>query len=254
MDQQFTTFMLYVLVGFLAQLIDGALGMAYKVTSNTFLLSVGILPSVASASVHLAGMFTSLVSGLSHLKFGNVDKRLVMKLMIPGVIGGAGGAYLLARVLNAEKVTPYIAVYLLVMGVVIIAKSNDHTTHEQRFKKRFMLPLGFIGGFLDSIGGGGWGPIVTTTLISTGHHPRKSIGSVNLAEFFVTVSVSITFLVTLGLMKDWINVAGLMLGGVVAAPIGAMLTRRLPIRIMMIGVGLMIVALSIRTLILAIWY
>jgi hypothetical protein len=117
-----------------------------------------------------------------------------------------------------------------------------------------MLPLGFIGGFLDSIGGGGWGPIVTTTLISTGHHPRKSIGSVNLAEFFVTVSVSITFLVTLGLMKDWINVAGLMLGGVVAAPIGAMLTRRLPIRIMMIGVGLMIVALSIRTLILAIWY
>jgi uncharacterized membrane protein YfcA len=251
LNHEFTTFLLFSLVGFLAQLVDGALGMAYKVTSNTFILSVGILPSVASASVHVAGMFTSLVSGLSHLKFGNVDKALVLKLVIPGVIGGVSGAYLLAKVLDGEKITPYIAAYLLIMGIVIIAKSNNGSSHHQQFKKRFMIPLGLVGGFLDSIGGGGWGPIVTTTLLSTGHHPRKSIGSVNLAEFFVTVSVSITFLVTLGLMKDWINVAGLMLCGVIAAPIGAMLTRKLPTRWIMIGVGILIVILSIRTLVLA---
>lgn len=253
MEPEFVSFLSYVLVGFCAQLIDGALGMAYKVTSNTFLLSVGVPPGLASASVHVAGMFTSLVSGISHLKFGNVDKRLVLKLMVPGVIGGALGAYLLAKVLDGEKIVPYIAAYLLVMGVIIVAKSFNMKEHHQRFKKRYMLPLGFVGGFLDSIGGGGWGPIVTTTLISTGHHPRKSIGSVNLAEFFVTVSVSLTFLVTLGLLKNWVNIAGLMLGGVAAAPLGAMLTRRLPMRWMMVGVGLMIIGLSIRTLILAIF-
>lgn len=253
MEADFSTFVLYVLVGFLAQLIDGALGMAYKVSSNTFLLSMGIPPGMASASVHLASIFTSLVSGLSHLKFGNVDKRLVLKLMVPGMIGGATGAYLLAKVLDGEKIVPYIAAYLLIMGVVIIIKSFNNQEHHRRFRKRFVLPLGFTGGFMDSIGGGGWGPIVTTTLISTGHPPRKSIGSVNLAEFFVTAIVSFTFLLTLGLMKNWVNVAGLMLGGVAAAPLGAMLTRRLPLRWMMLAVGLMIVFLSIRTLVLALF-
>ncbi len=158
------------------------------------------------------------------------------------------GAYILAKV-DGETIKPYISAYLLIMGIVIIAKSNQDTP-SKHFRTRFMIPLGLIGGFFDSIGGGGWGPIVTTTLLSTGHHPRKSIGSVNFAEFFVTVSVSITFLITLGLLKNWINVAGLMLGGVVAAPIGAILTRKLPTRWIMIGVGVLIVILSIRTLLL----
>jgi uncharacterized protein len=247
----FRTFLLYVLVGFGAQLIDGALGMAYKVSSNTFLLSVGIPPSLASASVHIASIFTSLVSGLSHLRFGNVDKKLVLKLTIPGMIGGGIGAYILARLVNGEKAVPYIAAYLVIMGIIIIIKSFNMKEHHRKFRSRFVMPLGLIGGFLDSIGGGGWGPIVTTTLISTGHHPRKSIGSVNLAEFFVTATISFTFLITLGKLENWVNVAGLMLGGVVAAPIGAMLTRKLPLRWMMLAVGALIIGLSIRTLVFA---
>lgn len=253
MHNDFGSFMLFMLVGFVAQLIDGALGMAYKVSSNTFLLSMGIPPNLASASVHLAGMFTSLVSGLSHLKFGNVDKRLVLKLAIPGIIGGTLGAYLLAKVLDGERMVPYVSAYLVIMGVIIVIKSFHMTEPHHKFRKRFVLPLGFMGGFLDSIGGGGWGPIVTTSLISTGHHPRKSIGSVNLAEFFVTVVVSFTFLLTLGFLKNWVNVAGLMLGGVLAAPLGAMLTKKLPLRWMMLAVGLLIIGLSVRTLILAIF-
>jgi uncharacterized membrane protein YfcA len=252
-QNDFGSFMIFMLVGFVAQLIDGALGMAYKVSSNTFLLSMGIPPNFASASVHLAGMFTSLVSGLSHLKFGNVDKRLVLKLAVPGIIGGGIGAFLLAKVFNGERMLPYVSGYLVIMGIVIVVKSFNMKDQHRNFRKRFVLPLGFIGGFLDSIGGGGWGPIVTTSLLSTGHHPRKSIGSVNLAEFFVTVVISFTFLLTLGTMKNWVNVAGLMLGGVLAAPLGALLTKKLPMRWMMLAVGLLIIGLSIRTLLLAIF-
>jgi len=247
----FKIFLLYVLVGFGAQLIDGALGMAYKVSSNTFLLSVGIPPSIASASVHIASIFTSLVSGLSHLKFGNVDKKLVLKLTIPGMIGGGIGAYILAKLVNGEKAVPFISAYLVIMGIIIIVKSFKMNELHRRFRSRFVMPLGLVGGFLDSIGGGGWGPIVTTTLISTGHHPRKSIGSVNLAEFFVTATISFTFLITLGKLENWVNVAGLMLGGVVAAPIGALLTRKLPLRWMMLAVGALIIGLSLRTLVFA---
>lgn len=251
MEHQFTTFLLFVLVGFLAQMIDGALGMAYGVSSNTFLLSIGVPPAIASASVHAAEMFTTLVSGLSHLKFGNVDKSVVLKLAVPGVIGGVTGAYILTRI-DGEVIKPYISVYLLIMGVVIILKSRKESTSHRRFRKRFIIPLGLAGGLMDSIGGGGWGPVVTTTLLSTGHHPRKSIGSVNLAEFFVTVSESIAFFLTLGLIKDWINIAGLMLGGVMAAPLAAMVTRKLPVKWMMIFVGVLIILLSVRTLVLAI--
>jgi uncharacterized protein len=248
LEPSLLSFLLFVLVGFCAQMIDGALGMAYGVSSNTFLLSLGVPPVIASASVHAAEMFTTLVSGLSHLKFGNVDKSLVMRLLIPGIIGGVTGAYILTRV-DGEVIKPYISAYLLIMGIVIIVKSNQKTI-EKHFRTRFIIPLGLAGGFFDSIGGGGWGPIVTTTLLANGHHPRKCIGSVNFAEFFVTVSESITFFLTLGLLKNWMNIAGLILGGVVAAPFAAMLTSKLPTRWIMIGVGILIVILSIRTLVL----
>ncbi len=234
-----------LIVGFIAQIIDGALGMAYGVSSNTFLLSVGIPPSVASASVHVSEMFTTAVSGLSHLRVGNVDKELVKKLLIPGVIGGIVGAYILTAV-PGDVIKPFVSAYLLVMGVVILIKAwrqGDGT--ESRTP---LIPLGLAGGFFDAIGGGGWGPIVTTTLVARGKHPRFAIGSVNTAEFFVTVSESVTFIVTIGmsLVQNWPVIVGLLVGGMIAAPLAAYVCKRLPVRVLMALVGALIIALSIR--------
>ncbi len=241
-----------LIVGFIAQIIDGALGMAYGVSSNTFLLSVGIPPSVASASVHVSEMFTTAVSGLSHLRVGNVDKELVKKLLIPGVIGGIVGAYILTAV-PGDVIKPFVSAYLLVMGVVILIKAwrqGDGT--ESRTP---LIPLGLAGGFFDAIGGGGWGPIVTTTLVARGKHPRFAIGSVNTAEFFVTVSESVTFIVTIGmsLVQNWPVIVGLLVGGMIAAPLAAYVCKRLPVRVLMALVGALIIALSIRTIYLALF-
>lgn len=244
-------FWVLVLVGFLAQLIDGSLGMAYGVSSNSFLLGVGVPPAIASASVHTAEVFTTGISGFSHWKLGNIDKRIVLGLIIPGVIGGALGAYVLTSV-DGNKIKPYIAIYLLIMGVRILFKAFTHKESVDKDPKpKLLVPLGLAGGALDAMGGGGWGPIVTTTLISSGHTPRKTIGSVNFSEFFVTLVVSITFLLTIGL-THWNVFLGLMIGGVVAAPFGALLTKKIPARAIMIVVGLVIIFLQIRTM-LQIW-
>lgn len=249
MDQNLQTLLICIVVGFIAQIIDGALGMAYGVSSNTFLLSFGIPPKIASASVHAAEMVTTFVSGITHFKVGNVDKHLLVRLLVPGIIGGVTGAYLLTQI-DGDKIKPYIAVYLLIMGLYIIYKSNQEHI-EKKFRKRLVIPLGLVGGFFDAIGGGGWGPIVTTTLLANGHNPRKSIGTVNSAEFFVTVSESITFILALGSLKLWyMNILGLMIGGVIAAPFAALITKRMPVRWLMVIVGVLIVALSIRTLVL----
>lgn len=244
--------LLYALVGFIAQMIDGALGMAYGVSSNSFLLSLGIPPAAASASVHMAEVVTTGVSGASHWKLGNVDWKLVKRLLIPGVIGGALGAYLLTS-MDGNVIKPYIAAYLLIMGGVIVYKAftlKPRNKPDGHHGLRISL-LGLFGGFCDAIGGGGWGPVVTSTLMARGKHPRMTIGSVNFSEFFVTLVQSILFVLTLSFGEYWQIIVGLLVGGAVAAPIAAKLAQKMPMKALMIFVGLLIIALSVRTLVLA---
>lgn len=245
------TFLLYVLVGFVAQIIDGALGMAYGVSSNTFLLSLGLPPAAASASVHMAEVVTTGVSGAAHWRLGNIDWKLVKRLLVPGVVGGVAGAYLLTSI-DGDIIKPYIAGYLLLMGAYIIYKAfrnNGHVndgTHTAR-----VSVLGLIGGFCDAIGGGGWGPVVTTTLVARGKNPRLTIGSVNFSEFFVTFAESVTFVLALSFSQYWQIILGLLIGGAIAAPLAARVTKNLPLKALMALVGALIVILSIRTIYLA---
>lgn len=246
-----TTIFTFIIVGFLAQMIDGALGMAYGVSSTTFLLGAGVPPALASASVHLAEIFTTGISGFSHWKLGNVNKEIVKRLLIPGVLGGVMGAYVLTSI-PTDIIKPVVSAYLLVMGIVILLKVlRPQNATGAPISLNQLLPLGFIGGFFDAIGGGGWGPIVTTTLVAKGEHPRFSIGSVNMSEFAVTVAESLTFAVLLQGVQ-WNVVTGLLIGGIIAAPLGAYATKKLPARALMGIVGLVIVGLSIRTIYLAI--
>src|SRR5215208_7135304 len=247
------TILLYILVGFIAQMIDGALGMAYGVSSNTFLLSLGIPPAAASASVHMAEVVTTGISGFSHWRLGNVDWKLVRRLLIPGIIGGVAGAYVLTSI-NGEIIKPYIAAYLLIMGGVIIYKAltiKPRQKMDDYHGPRVSL-LGLFGGFCDAIGGGGWGPVVTSTLVAGGKYPRTTIGSVNFSEFFITFFESITFVLALSFGQYWQIILGLLIGGAIAAPLAALLSQKLPIKTLMIVVGILIILLSIRTLYLAI--
>lgn len=234
-------FLLFCLVGFLAQIIDGTLGMAYGVSSTTFLLYLGVPPAVASASVHTAEVFTTGVSGLSHLYLKNVDKNLFLRLAIPGIIGAMIGAFLLSEILNGHAIKPFIAGYLLVLGILIIIKSIREPLFKDEIKN--VSPLGFIGGLLDSIGGGGWGPIVTSNIIRRGKSPAIAIGTVNTAEFFVAFFSTGVFLFFLGL-EGWKSILGLIIGGVVAAPIGAFFIKYIKPKLLMFIVGIMIVLTS----------
>jgi uncharacterized protein len=243
-----TSIWIFIAVGFLAQMIDGALGMAYGVSSNAFLLSIGIPPAAASASVHAAEVVTTAVSGVSHWRFGNIDKKLLLRLMLPGVIGAAIGAYILSS-LPGDMLRPYINAYLLVMGLIILRKAFITQPKPIHDIPRLVSPLGFVGGFFDAIGGGGWGPIVTTTLVARGNSPRTTIGSVNASEFFVTLSQSVVFILTIGL-SHWNIILGLLIGGVIAAPFAAFMTRHLPTRLLMFMVGALISFLSVRSLVL----
>jgi len=241
-----------MLVGFIAQMIDGALGMAYGVSSNTFLLSIGIPPAAASASVHMAEVVTTGISGISHWRLGNVDWKLVKRLLIPGVIGGVAGAYLLTS-FDGDFIKPYISAYLAIMGIVILVKAINYQAkpHNGVHTARVCV-LGVIGGFFDAIGGGGWGPIVTTTLVARGKDARQTIGSVNFSEFFVTFAESVTFVLTLSFLGYWQIILGLLIGGAIAAPLAAILTKKLPVKMLMFIVSLLIIGLSIRTILLAI--
>jgi uncharacterized protein len=241
-------FVLFVAVGFAAQLVDGAVGMAYGVTGTTMLLSFGVPPATASACVHAAEVFTTGASGLAHWRLGNVHGDLIRRLAIPGMIGGAAGAYLLAT-LPGEELRPFINAYLLAMGLVILWRAWRKRPTQAEPPKRLAV-LGVSGGFLDAIGGGGWGPMVASTLIGRGTTPRYAIGSVNLAEFFVTATITGTFLFTIGL-ELWPIIAGLILGGVLAAPFAAYATKQLPDQPLMILVGAVIILLSVRGLIQA---
>jgi len=240
--------LLFVAIGFAAQMVDGAIGMAYGVTSSSVLLSVGVPPATTSACVHAAETFTTFVSGISHWKLGNVDRKLLVRLAVPGMVGGAIGAYLLTS-LDGEKVKPFISGYLLLMGLYIVWRAINKRQPEEAAPTR-VAPLGFVGGLLDSLGGGGWGPIVTTTLIGQGTTPRYAIGSVNLAEFFVTLTISATFVFTIGL-ELWPIIAGLIIGGIIAAPFAALATKKLPDKVLMALVGSVIVILSLRTIVMS---
>jgi len=235
-------------VGVFAQLIDATLGMAYGVMSNSFLLSLGIPPAPASASIHTAEVFTTLASGTSHLTFGNVDKKLVKKLIFPGVIFGAFGAFVLSSI-PGNTLKPIISAYLLLMGILILVRVFRPIKFSIREKH---IPIiGSVSGFLDAIGGGGWGPVTTTTLISGGHNPRLTIGSVNLTEFFVTLAEASTFFILLGLLNIDL-VLGLLIGGCIISPFSAFTCKKIPTKFLMFIVALLIIGLSIWTIFLTV--
>ncbi|GAB3760191.1 sulfite exporter TauE/SafE family protein [Spirosoma pomorum] len=242
----------FIMAGFVAQMIDGALGMAYGVTATTFLTSVGISPVFATASVHSSEIFTSGVSGYMHLKFGNINSRLFKAVLIPGVIGAALGAYLITTLSDLEIISKYlnpiISVYTAILGVLILKKAL--AKQKKKTPVRRIGLLAWFGGFVDAIGGGGWGPIVNSTLIAAGRHPRYTIGSVNLAEFFVSFASSVVFALFAGLGNYGLVILGLILGGMIAAPIAALLSSRLPIKTMMVLVGIVIIIVSLRKIIL----
>lgn len=240
-------FFIFLLVGFLAQLIDGALGMAYGISSTTFLMSTGIPPVVASASVHISEVFTTGASGIAHWKFGNIDKTLFKKLIIPGALGAALGAYVLSS-FDGTVMKPYVSTYLIIMGVVIIVKSFKKKVAFREPKRVGWLAL--LGGFADASGGGGWGPVVTATLIGRGNNPRLTIGTVNAVEFFVALTASGIFTVIVGI-DSWQIIAGLILGGIIAAPVGALITQKINVKASMIFVGILIILLSARTVVMS---
>ncbi|GLU54559.1 sulfite exporter TauE/SafE family protein [Dyadobacter frigoris] len=242
-------FALYLLVGLAAQLVDGALGMAYGVTSTSFLLSLGVTPAVSSASVHVAEMFTTGASAISHFRFKNINKKLFKSLLIPGVLGAVTGAYLLSDIIDGAVIKPYIAFYMLVLGVIIIRKAIRKNLVKNKTKRIGILAA--TGGFMDSVGGGGWGPIVTSTLLGQGRDPRYTIGSVNAAEFVISFASGITFLIFNGI-NNWQVVLGLIIGGVIAAPFGALLVGKIKRKPLMLMVGILVIGLSLRTIILSI--
>lgn len=235
-----------VAVGLLAQAIDGALGMAYGVTASTFLLAAGATPAMASGATHMAEVFTTGVSGISHQRLGNVNKRLFLGLLIPGVIGGLIGTYVLSNV-DAKVLKPFVSGYLLLMGLYVIAKAFRAVQAHRPMPMRRLTGIALIGGFMDSTGGGGWGPIVTTTLVSAGQDPKQTIGTVNYAEFFLSVSVAAALFSVLD-EALWVLVSGLVVGGVFAAPFAAYATRRLEVKTLLLAVGGLIVMVSLFNL------
>jgi uncharacterized membrane protein YfcA len=240
-----------MLGGFIAQMIDGALGMAYGVSATTFLLSFGVSPAIASMSVHASEIFTSGVSGLMHLKFGNVNSKLFKVIVLPGVIGSILGAYILTEFENYNNyIKPVVGTYTLILGFIIIYKVVRK--HQKRKKIKHVGWLATAGGFLDAIGGGGWGPVVSSTLIASGKNPRLVIGSVNLAEFFVSLASSFTFFTLIG-GSGWQTILGLILGGVCAAPIAAHLSKKLNVKAMMIFVGIVVIIVSLRIIYMSIF-
>ena len=234
-------FLIFLVVGFLAQLVDGALGMAFGVISATALLTFGLSPAHASAIVHTAEVFTTGASAVSHAIHRNINRKLVIELAMAGAVGAIIGAYVLSNI-DGRVIRPFVAAYLLVLGLSILLRAV-HPAPEQDVSPAYATPLGVIGGFLDAIGGGDWGAIVTSTLVGSGHAPRMVIGSVNIAEFFVTVAAATTFFVQLGPMPMQ-ALLGLVIGGMIAAPFGAYVVKHLPARPLMVAVGLLVTGLA----------
>lgn len=238
----------YIAIGFAAQMIDGALGMAFGVICSTLLVSVmGVAPARASAAVHLVEMFTTGVSGLSHIWHRNIDWRLFARIAIPGIIGGVAGAYVLANI-DATVARPFVMFYLTCIGFYLLYKALTYPSTLKARNAKVTVPLGLIGGFLDASGGGGWGPVVTSNLLIQGSDPRKTIGTVNTAEFLLTTSISITFILTVGLEAFTTVTGGLLIGGLLAAPIGAIIAKRVPAKTLLLLVGIVLTATSLFSL------
>jgi hypothetical protein len=231
----------FIAIGFAAQLVDGALGMAFGVISSTLLLSLGVPPAMASAGVHTVESFTTGVSGASHILHRNVDWRLFGRLVIPGMAGGILGAYVLTQV-DASTARPFILTYLTLIGIYLLWRGLKFPPVAKRPK--VIEPLGLAGGFLDAAGGGGWGPIVTSNLLVQGGEPRTVIGTVSASEFLLTVTISATFILTLGWEMFTVATVGLLIGGVAAAPLGAFIAKRAPARTLLILVGALLVITS----------
>lgn len=244
-------FWLFMAVGFAAQLVDGALGMAYGVVSTTSLLAMGVSPANASASVHAAKVFTGAASALSHIWHKNVSFKLLAVLSTGGVLGGIAGTFVLTSI-DGEKIKPYVVGWLGLMGLVILWRAWKGT-RPRPFSWKSPLPLGAVGGFFDAVGGGGWGPVVTSTLMGSGADPRQAIGTTNAAEFFVAAAISAAFISALvtghweteGLQDHMWSVLGLIAGGIIAAPVAGWMTKVLPVRALTWIVGLVVVGLAL---------
>ena len=245
------TFLLFLLVGFVAQAVDGALGMAYGVISSSVLLAFGVPPATASASVHGAEVFTTAASAGSHVWHRNVDWRLLLPLAAAGVIGGCFGAYVLTGV-EGGAIKPFVIAYLALMGAYILWRAG-HDIRPRRIPSWVTWPLGLIGGFLDAVGGGGWGPTVSSTLVAAGQEPRRAIGTVNTAEFFLAVAISAAFVWALlsghwrdadALQNHAAAVGGLVVGGLAAAPFAGLIAKRVPRRVLTYAVGGLLLVLA----------
>lgn len=232
----------FIAVGFAAQAVDGALGMAFGVISNTLLVGVmGVPPALASQRVHVVECFTTATSGISHLLHGNVDKKLFFRLLIPGMIGGATGAYVLTS-LDAAVVKPFVLTYLTAIGLMLLYRGFKYPPAGKPAK--IVAPLGLVGGFLDAAGGGGWGPVVTSNLLIQGADPRRVVGTVNAVEFFLTLTISATFIYHLGFADLAGATLGLLIGGLAAAPLGAWAAKHIPAKPMLVMVGIVLTATS----------
>lgn len=232
-----------ILAGFIAQLIDGALGMAYGVSCSSLLMNFGIPPKVSTAAVHTAEIFTTGASGLSHLLMKNVDLKLLLRLSIPGIIGSTIGAYLISNIFDGKVLKPYISTYLLVLGLIILQKSFTYKRPKEKVVLKNVIPLAIFGGFFDAIGGGGWGPIVTSNIIKQGKSPQEAIGTVNTTEFFVAYVSTAVFLFFIGI-ESWKIVLGLAIGGILAAPIGVCVIRFIKPKILMFIVSITIIIMQ----------
>lgn len=239
----FSAVLPFIAVGFAAQLVDGALGMAFGVISSTLLVGVmGVPPALASQRVHVVECFTTATSGISHLLHRNIDGKLFMRLVIPGMIGGILGAYLLSN-LDASFVKPFVLLYLASIGVYLLWRGLMYPPKIREAK--VVAPLGLVGGFLDAAGGGGWGPVVTSNLLIQGADPRKVVGTVNAAEFFLTITISATFIYHLGIADLAGATLGLLIGGILAAPLGAWAAKHFPAKQMLVLVGAVLTLTSV---------
>lgn len=242
-DVDLAALMPYIAIGFAAQLVDGALGMAFGVISNSLMVGVlGVSPALASQRVHIVECFTTATSGISHLLNGNIDKSLFMRLLLPGIAGGLLGTYVLTSI-DASIIKPFILAYLTGIGLYLLWRGLMYPPMHQRPKR--VLPLGLLGGFLDAAGGGGWGPVVTSNLLVQGAEPRKVVGTVSAVEFFLTITISAAFIVQLGFADLAGATLGFLIGGVAAAPIGAFAARRFSAKWMLVTVGVVLTITSV---------
>ncbi|MFN3398553.1 MAG: sulfite exporter TauE/SafE family protein [Sulfurimicrobium sp.] len=239
----FAALLPFIAVGFAAQMVDGALGMAFGVIANTLMVGVlGVPPALASQRVHIVECFTTATSGISHLIHGNIDKKLFFRLLLPGMAGGILGAYALTS-LDASVVKPWVLLYLTGIGVYLLVRGILYPPKIREAKH--VAPLGLVGGFLDAVGGGGWGPVVTSNLLIQGADPRKVVGTVNTVEFFLTLTVSATFIWQIGVADLAGATLGFLIGGIAAAPFGAWAAKHIPAKAMLIMVGTILTLTSL---------